>query len=186
MQDEKLIELILDGDDNALRQLHDRYVNQIFRYAYTQLGDYYQAEEVTQDIVFKMAQNLASFKGKATFKTWLFAIGRRVVIDYHRKNKKHQNNVMVETEKMDGLIEPYPSVEDEVVQKSSNEQLLSCIQQLAQNDRMVIHLRFIEGFSVAETAKVMSKTSLAVKSLQVRAKKKLAELMRKEVVEYEG
>jgi RNA polymerase sigma-70 factor, ECF subfamily len=80
-----LVQLALDGDDGALRQLHDRYIRQVFQYAYTQTRDYHQAEEITQDIMYKMASRLAQFKGDSNFKTWLFTIGRRVVIDHYRK-----------------------------------------------------------------------------------------------------
>lgn len=181
MEDEKLVQQALDGDDEAWRTLHDRYVGPLFQYAYLQIGDYHQAEEITQDIMFKMARHLASFKGKSQFKTWLFAIGRRVVIDHLRQLKKQRRHVLVEDDDIDRLSPRFPSAEDEALSHHLQEEILRCLQQMSINDRTVIYLRFIEGFSLDETAKAMSKTKLAVKSLQTRAKQKLANLMRKEV-----
>lgn len=177
-----LVELALQGDDDALRQLHDRYIGQVFQYAYTQTGDYHRAEEVAQDVMYKMAVNLASFQGKSSFKTWLFAIGRRVVIDYHRKYKKDNEKIWLNEEQVLQVPEQR-SVEGEVLRHSLREQILRGLQQLSVDDRTVIYLRFVEGFSIDETAKIMSRTTLAIKSLQNRAKKKLAALIRSEVNE---
>lgn len=181
MTDETLIELALDGNDQALRELHDRYITQIFRYAYTQTGDYYRAEEVTQDIMYKMARNLADFKGDSSFRTWLFTISRRTIIDYYRKQKKHQNSVSMTDEQMAHIPEGKKSVEDQVISKDRSNALLERMQQLPVNDRTVLHLRYIEGLSIIETAKAMSKTTMAIKSLQTRAKAKLAKLLKSEV-----
>lgn len=88
MRDEDLVQKALEGDDSAFRELHDRYIGQVLRYAYMQTGDYHRSEEIAQDVMYKMAVHLANFQGRSSFKTWLFTIGRRVVIDYHRKYKK--------------------------------------------------------------------------------------------------
>lgn len=180
MQDEELVELALAGDDEAFRQLHDRYIGHIFQYAYLQIGDYHRAEEVAQDVMYKMAVNLANFKGKSSFRTWLYTIGRRVVIDYHRKYSREKERVLLDEEQL--LRMPaQDSVEKEVLERSLREKMLNCLQQLSVDDRTVIHLRFVEGLSLAETAQVMSRTTLAIKSLQHRAKRKLAKLMKSEV-----
>lgn len=180
--DEELIEEILSGSDLALRQLHDRYINQVFQYAYTQTGDYHRAEEVTQDIMYKMAANLADFQGRSSFKTWLFAIGRRVVIDYFRKYGKEAQTVEVDHEFLDRFAQP-DNVEGKVMHNQLREQLLNGLKQLPVDDRTVIYLRFMEGLSLSETAQVMSRTTQAIKSLQHRAKRKLAQLIGSEVSE---
>lgn len=182
LSDEALIELILAGNDEALRQLHDRYFHQVFQYAYTQTGDYHRAEEVTQDIMYKMAVHLADFKGKSSFKTWLFAIGRRAVIDYFRKYGKEQAALEYDSEKL-GQVAHGENVESKVLGRSLREQILKGLEQLSVDDRTVIYLRFVEGLSLAETAKVMSRTTPAVKALQHRAKRKLAKLLGSEVRE---
>jgi RNA polymerase sigma-70 factor, ECF subfamily len=93
---------------------------------------------------------------------------------------------MVSDEQLDAVSQHVPSAEEQMLHRNLQEQILRCIQQLPVNDRTVIHLRLIEGFSIADTAKVMSKTTFAVKSLQTRAKKKLMELVRKEVSKDDG
>jgi len=182
MKDEELVKRALQGDDDAFRMLHDQYIGQIFRYAYVQTGDYHRAEEISQDVMYKMAVNLHQFKGKSSFKTWLFTIGRRVVIDYHRKYSKDHQNVYVNEELLKQEQDPV-LVEHKILQNSVQEEILSAMEKMSLDDKTVLQLRFFEGLSIKETAKVMSKTVLAVKSLQTRAKKKLITQLRKEVNE---
>lgn len=183
MGDEELVKLALEGDNEAFRHLHDRYIGKIFQYAYTQTGDYHQAEELAQDIMYKVASRLATFKGDSAFKTWLFTIGRRVVIDYHRSQKKHKHTVFMENDKVETFQEQSVSVEREVLQKEVNQQLMNGLNQLPIHYRMVLHLRFIEGFSISDTAEVMSKTTKSIKALQVRAKQQLSAILGNEVNE---
>jgi len=60
------------------------------------------------------------------------------------------------------------------------------LKQLPSDDQAVLQLRLIEGFSIKETAEIMSKTRFSVKSLQLRAKKKMIALMGRKVNEYDG
>jgi RNA polymerase sigma-70 factor (ECF subfamily) len=183
LEDESLVELVLDGDDQAMRILYDRYFQPLFQYAYLQMGDYHVAEEVTQDIFCKMARNLHTFQGKSTFKTWLYSIGRNVVIDHHRKLKRHKRAISMPEVNVEMLVKQVPFQENHDSTNELEEEVLDCLKKLPDDYRTVIHLRFIEDFSIADTAKVMSKTVLAVKSLQHRAKKRLLELLEREVRE---
>ncbi|KHF40181.1 RNA polymerase sigma factor [Halalkalibacter okhensis] len=179
MKDETLVKQIVEGNDHAMRILYDRYFQSLFQYAYVQMGDYHIAEEVTQDIFCKMARNLHAFKGKSSFKTWLYSIGRNVVIDHHRTLKRHRRSIVMPEVKEELLGMTIPFLQQ--AESELHENVVTCLNQLPGDYKMVIHLRFIEEFSVRETAKVMSKTVLSVKSLQHRAKKRLLELFESEV-----
>lgn len=181
MEDEQLVESALDGDDNALRTLHERYVSQLFHYAYVQTGNHHDAEELLQDIFYKMASNLDKFQYKSSFKTWLFSIGRNVVIDFHRKQKRHRQSVPIPQPVLEPLTGISRSAEDEVFRNSLKEYLLTALRKMPEDYQTVLHLRFIEGFSIKDTAEIMSKSSFSVKSLQFRARKKMMSLIRNEV-----
>lgn len=183
MEDEKLVKLALDGDDDALRTLHDRYVQPMFHYVYVQTGNHHDSEELIQDIFFKMARNLAKFQGNSSFKTWIFAISRNVVIDFHRKQKKHKSTTSVPQSTLEAFTEKVHSAEDQVIQKGLKKYLLQTMDQLPTDYQTVLHLRFVEEFSVKETAEIMSKTTFSVKSLQHRARKRMVSLIRNEVGE---
>jgi len=63
------------------------------------------------------------------------------------------------------------------VQLLTNEQLLSCVQQLGSEQQECIALRFLQGMSVSETAQIMGKKDGAIKALQHRAVRRLAGLL---------
>ncbi|KMK75505.1 RNA polymerase sigma factor [Alkalihalobacillus pseudalcaliphilus] len=172
MGDEELVKLILQGDDNALQRLYDRYFQVVFQYAFIQTGNYHDAEEVTQDVFSKMARYLHKYQQKSTFKTWLFTIGRNVIIDYHRKHKRQKSVRGFYEGEMEALATTNKESE---WQNDNMEAILDILAKLPQDYRSVIQLRFIDGFSLNETAEIMKKTLLSVKSLQHRAKKQLQE-----------
>ena len=65
--------------------------------------------------------------------------------------------------------------------KVTREALLACVDQLGDDQRECIVLRFLQGLSVAETAKVMNRNEGAVKALQHRAVRRLAQLLPTEI-----
>lgn len=187
MEDESLVDLALSGDDGAFTTLHHRYYNQVFQFAFSQLGDYYQAEELTQDIFMKMAKNLHKFKKRAKFRTWLYSIGHNATIDYHRKNKRHKMSTTIGEESyFDSHMDAHVSAEDVVMENNISDTIKRSLKVLPEHYRFVISLRFLQGFSIAETAEVMAKTPAAIKSLQKRALDLFKDEMAKEVKQHEA
>ncbi|HEX7064413.1 MAG TPA: RNA polymerase sigma factor [Bacillales bacterium] len=180
MEDETLISSALEGNDDAFRMLHERYFTQVFRYAYSQTSDFHRAEELTQDIFVKVARNLPRFKRKSSFRTWLFSIGYHAAIDERRKWKRKQNRAFFEERPFGFEDSIFPSAEDEMMQLHLRQDVSAGLEKLPFHYRTVLHLRFLEELSIAETAKVMSKTPAAVKALQRRAMNLMKDVMGKE------
>ena len=185
MTDEELVEAILDGDDEAMKELHGRYVHGIFQYLYMQTNDYHDAQELLQDVMHKAARKLATYKGKSTFKTWLFAIAKYAVIDYYRTRETKRRSTAVPDSTLEEVGEAGESAERTVMRQMKTDSVLSTIHDLPVSYRDVLHLRFVEGFSIKETARVMGKTSMSVKALQKRARSELVDRLGNEVTAYE-
>ncbi|WP_176010675.1 RNA polymerase sigma factor [Paenalkalicoccus suaedae] len=174
-----MVKLALDGDDDALRELHGRYVQHIYSYAYMQVHNHHDAEEILQDVFWKMARSLHQFKGKSSFKTWLFTISRNVTTDYLRKKARDKT---VATDEIEAKTTAYAqSAEEEVL--AGDDDLKEAMKLLSEDHRTVLSLRFIHGCSLMETAKVMRRTVFSVKAMQSRASKKLAEILARKVGE---
>ncbi|RDW20071.1 RNA polymerase sigma factor [Oceanobacillus arenosus] len=180
MEDRELIRQILNNDYRAMEELHRRYVDRIFNYIYHQTNDYHDAEELLQDVFFKTAKRLHQFEGKSSFKTWIFKIARNVVIDYYRKNKDKRKNTTIEENSIESLGEA-ASVEHTVLQNLHMMEVMRAIDKLPEHYQMVLHLRFIEDFTLQETADAMGKTVLSVKAMQLRARRALSEQINMEV-----
>src|ERR1044072_4011899 len=74
MTDEMLVRRALDGDGRAFTALVDRHAGACLRYATRMLGSVEDAEDVTQDSLFRAYRALASYEHSTAFRTWLMAI----------------------------------------------------------------------------------------------------------------
>jgi len=181
MDDHDLIREILAGDQQAIQKLHERYVDRMFHYIYTQTNSYHDTEEMLQDVFLKVARKLDQFEGKASFKTWIFKIARNVVIDYYRKQNKERRSIAVEKDFLEDIAGEDESAETTVLRNFHIDGLLQIINRLPSHYRTVLHLRFIEEFSIQETSEIMGKSTLSVKAMQRRARLALSEQMNLEV-----
>ncbi len=77
-EDSKLIEQTLEGDPNAFGQLVERHQAALFNFVYHFVGNYHDAEEITQESFFRAYERLGTFRGRSRFKTWLFSIACRL------------------------------------------------------------------------------------------------------------
>ncbi|MFB4161235.1 RNA polymerase sigma factor [Geomicrobium sp. JSM 1781026] len=184
-EDDILVEQALGGDDGAVEQLYFKYVDSVFRYAYVHLGDYHDAEELTQTVFWKSMQGLHKFKRQSSFKTWLFSIAYRAIIDQSRKQKR-QRFLKKRLEDLELRMPQRASVDRQVTAKESYDETISLLQQLPEQYRMVLFLRFVEENSLESTAEVMKRSYKSVQALQYRAQKKLMDLARKEAEQDEG
>ena len=78
----------LDGDDEGLTLIVRDYKDGLILYLNNYVNNIYIAEDLMQETFFKIAVKKPKFKGKSTFKTWLYAIGRNVAKDYLRNNSR--------------------------------------------------------------------------------------------------
>ncbi|NJP37575.1 RNA polymerase sigma factor [Alkalicoccus luteus] len=178
MTDEELVQRILQGEQEALENLHERHADGLYRYIYAKTSNRMDAEELLQDVFFKAAKHLPSFQEKASFKTWLYRIARNALTDYYRSRTVKHRAVPTEAQVLEAASGFADSPEETVVQQSAVADIAELINGLPSDYQEVLHLRLMEDFSTKETAAVMGKSMLSVKALYRRAKKKLAAELR--------
>jgi RNA polymerase sigma-70 factor (ECF subfamily) len=162
------------GDTSAFAQLYNRYVDVVFRYVLFRVGDRELAEDVTSETFLRALRRIGtvSYQGRDVG-AWFVTIARNLVLD-HVKSSRFR--LEVATAEVDSQrVESGP--EQEVLTKVTTEALLECVEQLGDDQRECIVLRFLQGLSVAETAQIMNRNEGAVKALQHRAVRRLAQLL---------
>ncbi|ADH97645.1 RNA polymerase sigma factor [Salisediminibacterium selenitireducens] len=179
--DEELVKDALKGDERAFETLHARHADDVFRYVYMKVGNRQDAEELLQDVFVKMVRNLAGFSGKSTFRTWLFSIVRHTVIDYYRKKGRLQKEQPVENDLLEAVSDTTASAEEVASNREKRSHVSDAFNSLPEGHREILYLRFMEGFSLKETARITGKSVMAVKSLQKRAQAKMGEQVDEEV-----
>jgi RNA polymerase sigma-70 factor, ECF subfamily len=171
----RLVTLAQAGDGDAFGQLYDRYVDIVFRFVYYRVNDRGLAEDFTSETFLRALRriNTISYQGR-DIGAWFVTIARNIVLD-HVKSARHRLEITT-ADTIEGR-HVAPSPESAVLTALSSEALMTAVNQLGDEQRECVLLRFMQGFSVSETAAVMGKKDGAIKALQHRAVRKLAELV---------
>jgi RNA polymerase sigma-70 factor (ECF subfamily) len=170
----QLIQKATAGDADAFARLYDTYVDEVYRFVYYRVSDEDTAEDLTSQIFFKAWDNLHRYQVRGSpFKAWLFQIARNLVIDYYRTRKE------VLPLEPHALLEPDPAanVSEKVEQRLEAERLRNLLQGLTDDQREVLTLKYINGLSTKEIAKVMKKGQGAIRALQMRGLQALADMV---------
>jgi RNA polymerase sigma-70 factor, ECF subfamily len=89
--DEILAQKAAQGSDTAFRRVLERNYELIYRVAYRFFGQAADAEDVAQEICLGLARKIRSFRGEASFSTWLYAVTLNGCRDHARRRKSHRH-----------------------------------------------------------------------------------------------
>lgn len=174
-----LIERAQAGDAEAFGLIYDRYVDTVFRFVYFRVGNRQLAEDLTADTFLRALKRIGSFTWQGRdLGAWLVTIARNLVADHFKSGRYRLEITMsdvLDADREDRGLEGSP--EAAVVDHITNVELLAAVKQLNPEQQECIVLRFLQGFSVAETAQAMGKNEGAIKALQYRAVRALARLL---------
>jgi RNA polymerase sigma-70 factor (ECF subfamily) len=174
-----LVERAQAGDAEAFGLIYDRYLDTVFRFIYFRVGSRPLAEDLTADTFLRALKRIGSFTWQGRdLGAWLVTIARNLVAD-HFKSGRYRLEVttgdVLDADQADRGPEGSP--EAAVVDHITNVALLAAVKQLNPEQQECIVLRFLHGFSVAETAQTMGKNEGAIKALQYRAVRALHRLL---------
>nr|WP_233269890.1 sigma-70 family RNA polymerase sigma factor [Heyndrickxia camelliae] len=150
-----------------------RYGQDILRLVFSYVENEAIAEELTQDIFVKCYKSLHTYRGKSTLKTWLWRIAINHCKDFL---KSWYNKKVINTG--EELLNNKPSneaVEQTVIQKEEEGQLVSTLMDLPIKYREVIFLFYYEELSIKEIAMMTEVGENTVKTRLRRAKQLLKE-----------
>jgi RNA polymerase sigma-70 factor, ECF subfamily len=170
-----LVKAAQAGDMRAFSELFDRYYDVVFRYVLFRMGDRTLAEDITQETFLRALRRITSvtYQGR-DIGAWFVTIARNLIFDHVKSSRYRLESTTSE------IVELSPSThgpEQQVLDLATNEELLRCVKKLNPDQQECIQLRFLQGLSVAETAKIMDRNEGAVKALQHRAVRRLAQLL---------
>lgn len=174
-----LVERAKTGDGEAFAGLYDRYVDQVYGFVYNRVRDRDLAEDLTSDVFLRALRSLERFTWQGVdIGAWLVTIARNRVTDHFKSARARLERPT------DEMAEPTQDVhrDDDPERAALNRDevaaLATAIGSLAEDHRDVLELRFIRGLTVSETAAAMNRTDGAIKALQYRALKALANIVR--------
>ena len=150
LSEHQLLLHIQAGDEQALLELHSRYVNMVYSVAYRVLNDRMAAEEVTQDTFLRLWHKSDTYDAnKGAFGTWLLTIARRLAIDVFRKSQRQPLLGAV-------FVEDNPDLWDNLLGAEYGgdlrRTLLAVMDDLPGNQRDAIHLAYFYGMTHRDIA----------------------------------
>ncbi len=149
--------------------------DRVYRLAYRLSGNPHDAEDITQETFVRALRRITSvsYQGR-DIGAWFVTIARNLIFDHVKSSRYRLEQTTAE------IVELSPSTsgpEQQVLDGATNNELLKCIGKLNPDQQECIKLRFLQGLSVAETAVIMDRNEGAVKALQHRAVRRLAQLL---------
>ena len=166
LDDMELVKHAQAGNMAAVAELYDRHRPRIFRYIRFKVADTQMAQDLTGEVFLRMVDNLPGFRPmEVPFTAWLYRIAQNLVIKERQKEFRQPAVPLVYAQEVSRQRDnPAHLVEKQL----EMEWVLDGLHKIDENQREVIILRFVAGFSLKEVAEMLGKTVAAVKTLQHR------------------
>ncbi|MFD1673327.1 RNA polymerase sigma factor [Alicyclobacillus fodiniaquatilis] len=154
---------------NAIKDLFEKYGDEVYQYVRYTLGDAIQAEDVVQEIFLRALQAWPRFEHRSSSRTWLWSIVRNYLSDVLRRKKRNKRFTEIDLEIMADTL----SVSDSF----ASVELDSVLQSVPAVYRQVIILRIIQDKTSKEVAELLGWTENKVRVTLHRALKKLQHII---------
>ena len=155
------------GSIEAFEELAIQFEPRIYGFLFRQIGNAHDAQDLTQETFVRAWRGMHRFDPQRDFATWLFVIARRAAANHFRARRVH-------VELKDEFVAETPVEIDEA------DDIWRTAKKLKASYYEALWLRYGEGFSVAQTARVMGLTTIHVKVILHRARKELARRIKRE------
>ena len=191
---DNLLERLQSGDEQALSDLSDAYSSKIYQLAFRYLRNKEDAEEVTQDVLFKVYRKVGEFRGDAALSSWIYritfnaAMSRLRTAQYQRAQAEDRREAAIDTDTMGEPARPadvadWTDLADERVLRSQlRQRVFRAILALPAIYRAPVMLRDIQGMSTEEASAMLKVKDQTLKSRLHRGRL----ILRKQLADFAG
>ena len=156
--DQELIDRWKRGDQRAASLLVARHASSLARFA-ASFGEREGVDELVQDTFVRAFGSIDGFRGESSFRTWLFTIERRLLLDRRRAEKRRGRSTEVQE---DSAVTEFDALDDMVAAESAAK-IRGAVDRLTPTQREVFLLRVNEGLSYKEIAVAVDSTEGAAR-----------------------
>jgi RNA polymerase sigma-70 factor, ECF subfamily len=173
--EQDLIRQLQAGNEAAFQRFVEQYRSKVCAVAYRILGNRDDADDITQQVFVKVHSSIKSFEGRSSLYTWVRRITVNECFGFLRKKRL---SASIEDGKVDGSLptrvqmtpDPSPTSETLAVQRDFLSRLLA---RVPEQDRQLLLLRELEGYSVAQLAEAAGTSENTIKTRLFRTKRRL-------------
>ncbi|WCD87497.1 ECF RNA polymerase sigma factor SigM [Streptomyces xanthophaeus] len=165
------------GDPDAFGELVRRHRDRLWAVALRTLGDREEAADAVQDALVSAYRAAHTFRGESAVTTWLHRITVNACLDRARKAASRRTAPLDDTDRLERLLEPHESAEAPAERQDLHRELLAALSTLPQEQRAALVLVDMQGYPVAEAARILDVPTGTVKSRCARGRAKLVPLL---------
>ncbi|MDT0267100.1 RNA polymerase sigma factor SigM [Streptomyces sp. DSM 44915] len=176
--DKELLAQHVAGDPEAFTELVRRHRDRLWRVAMRTLGDREEAADALQDALVSAYRSAHTFRGHSAVTTWLHRITVNACLDRVRRAQSRRTSPMPEPERLEDLLEPHESAEAPAERQDLRRQLHTALAELPAEQRAALVLVDMQGYPVAEAARILETPVGTIKSRCARGRARLLPLLR--------
>jgi RNA polymerase sigma-70 factor (ECF subfamily) len=181
-EETEMISRCQQGDQEALKEIYDKYHKKVYRIAYGVVRQREDALDIVQEVFIKLFRSIKNFQGRSHFYTYLYRMVMNTAIDHARKSGKKFASSLDE----EGSFEPSDGVEKGpervFLQKELEERVKRAMDKLPAEQKAALIFRDMEGLSYQEMAEAMGCSIGTVMSRLHYGRKKMQELLKNYVM----
>jgi len=175
--DQALLARLQAGDERALAELADAYSSRIYQLAFRYLRNKEDAEEITQDVLFKVYRKVDAFRGDAQLSSWIYritfnaAMSRLRTARYQRAQADDRRAAAAADEDGPATLSRTPEVADwsdmadeRILRSQLRQRVFRAILALPAIYRAPVMLRDIQGMSTEEASAMLRVKDQTLKS----------------------
>ncbi|MEV0638107.1 RNA polymerase sigma factor SigM [Streptomyces sp. NPDC050619] len=175
--DQDLLARHVEGDPEAFGELVRRHRDRLWAVALRTLGDREEAADAVQDALVSAYRAAHTFRGQSAVTTWLHRITVNACLDRARKVASRKTSPVDDTERLEQLLEPHESASAPAERNDLHRQLLAALGTLPRDQRAALVLVDMQGYPVAEAARMLDVPTGTVKSRCARGRARLLPLV---------
>jgi RNA polymerase sigma-70 factor (ECF subfamily) len=174
MFEEERLKRAQEGDLKSIEEICASTWEALYRFIYYKVQNRQEAEDITQETYVKALSHLQKSNIKIDkYISFLKTVSLNVIRDNWRKNKRHGTSV-----NLDAINPEETAIEDTSEAEAQRALVQDALSQLSGEQRKVVELRILKGYSTAEVAEMMNKKESSIRVLQFRALKALAVILK--------
>lgn len=176
--DKDLVARCGKGEDEAWRELVDRFGPKIYSVAYHFTLKREDAEELAQEIFLKVFENLHRYDGGFPLVAWILSLSRNLCIDRYRRRKRERSFRFVSDDAVAPLLHSNDDPAADAIRKERLKLLFSALAEIPEDLAEILVLRDLDGLAYDEIGNALELPEGTVKSRLFRARAEVAKKIR--------
>ena len=175
-KDAKLIQRILEGDQDAFSPLVNKYQKGVHALAWRKVGDFHIAQEIAQDAFLKAYQKLGTLKSYESFGGWLYVIASNLCLDWLRKNPPPEQSLEITDASEVNQVSYSRYIAGKQAAEADEarrEVVKKLLQKLPESERTVMTLHYLGEMTIKTISEFLGVSPNTVKSRLNRARNRL-------------